>query len=64
MTEKIDAKKAFSLLNLKKYGLRLALVVLVFGVLGFFVLPPLLKALLVNQLQRCAPTGGSRKHPH
>lgn len=50
MTEKSAAAQATAFSTLKKYALRLALAVLVVGVLGFLVLPPLLKSILVDKL--------------
>lgn len=39
-------------MSIKKYGLRIALVLLVIGVLGFLVLPPVVKSILVEQLAK------------
>ena len=50
MTEQTHIAQAISSPTLRKYGLRVVLVLLVIGVLGFLVLPPLVKWLLVDQL--------------
>ncbi len=50
MTEKPAAAKATAFATLKKYALRLALAMLLVGVLGFLVLPPLVKSILVDKL--------------
>ena len=50
MTEKTPPTTANASLRVKKYGLRIALALLIIGVLGFLVMPPLVKWLLVDQL--------------
>lgn len=51
MTTKNDnPPKANASLNARKYAVRVALALLVIGVLGFLVLPPLVKATLVEKL--------------
>ncbi|MEF8703346.1 MAG: DUF748 domain-containing protein [Candidatus Accumulibacter sp. UW26] len=50
MTEKIAAAPVTAAVTLRKYGLRLLLAVLIFSVLGFLVLPPLVKGIVVAQL--------------
>lgn len=52
MTETTAVSRATASRSVKKYGLRLALVVLVIGVLGFLVLPPVIKSILVDQLAK------------
>ncbi|HRF71557.1 MAG TPA: DUF748 domain-containing protein [Accumulibacter sp.] len=53
MPEEIDTPKATAsstVPRIIKYGSRVALALIVFGVLGFLVLPPVVKSILVNQL--------------
>lgn len=50
MTEDTSPNTATASLRMKKYGLRIALALLLIGVLGFLVVPPLVKWLLVDQL--------------
>ena len=50
MTENTQPTTATTSLRVKKYGLRIALALLIIGVLGFLVMPPLVKWLLVDQL--------------
>jgi len=51
MTEKNnDLRKATIADKARKYGLRLLFTTLVIGVLGFFVLPPIVKSVLIGQL--------------
>ncbi|MCM8613184.1 DUF748 domain-containing protein [Accumulibacter sp.] len=50
MTEDTSPSTATASLRMKKYGLRIALALLLIGVLGFLVMPPLVKWLLVDQL--------------
>lgn len=52
MTETTSASSATAARRIKKYGLRIALVLLVIGVLGFLVLPPVVKSILVDQLAK------------
>jgi uncharacterized protein involved in outer membrane biogenesis len=52
MTETTAASSATASRSIKKYGLRIALVLLVIGVLGFLVLPPVVKSILVDQLAK------------
>ncbi|MCB1933436.1 MAG: DUF748 domain-containing protein [Candidatus Accumulibacter sp.] len=52
MTEETDTAKAKASIDVKKYVLRIALAVLVFSVLGFLVLPLVVKSVLVDQLAR------------
>ncbi|HRD93553.1 MAG TPA: DUF748 domain-containing protein, partial [Accumulibacter sp.] len=53
MTEEIDTPKATAsstVPRIIKYGSRVALALIVFSVLGFLVLPPVVKSILVKQL--------------
>ncbi|EXI85646.1 MAG: putative protein involved in outer membrane biogenesis [Candidatus Accumulibacter sp. BA-94] len=50
MTENTPPTTATASLRVQKYGLRVALALLIIGVLGFLVMPPLVKWLLVDQL--------------
>ncbi|WP_374690210.1 DUF748 domain-containing protein [Accumulibacter sp.] len=50
MTENTPPTTATASLRVKKYGLRIALALLIIGVLGFLVMPPLVKWLLVDEL--------------
>jgi hypothetical protein len=50
MTEKSDPPKATASMQTRKYALGAILVVLVIGALGFLVLPPLVKTMLVDKL--------------
>lgn len=45
-----DTPKANTAATARKYGLRVALALLVFGVLGFFALPPIVKSMLSTKL--------------
>ena len=50
MIEKSKFQMAIQSPKTKKYGLRALLAIVLFSVLGFFVLPPLLKSVLLGQL--------------
>lgn len=50
MTETTSPSQATALTRLRKYGLRAVMVLLAFGVVGFFIFPPLVKSVLVNKL--------------
>ncbi|WP_374681910.1 DUF748 domain-containing protein [Accumulibacter sp.] len=68
MPENTDPATANASTALRKYGLRAALALLVFSVLGFLVLPLVVKAVLVEQLaqvlQRPVAVDGVRINPY
>jgi hypothetical protein len=68
MSEKPASTKAHASINARKYGLAFALVLFVFSVLGFLVLPLLVKSVLVEQLskvlQRPVTVEGVRINPY
>lgn len=50
MTEITNSSKATAFTQIRRYGLRVVVALLAFGALGFFVVPPLVKSVLVDKL--------------